>query len=319
MARANTVGSIPGPSSRTVILAAGDGASTEWTLISIRPRSRPIACSALVTRLTSSWRRWTTWIPAATPVGGEGGDEDEPEPVPVPYVGDIWPNATPTGAGNGKPDPAVNYAVGLGDDPQVRGPDNALVTIVMFGDFQCPYCKRVLGTVDEVMAKYGKDVRLVFRHNPLAMHSEAKIAARAAIAAGRQGKFWGMHDKLYDNQHALTEDNFRGWADELGLDVVKFDRDYADRFSTTQVEADMAEATKFGARVTPSFFVNGRYLAGAQPLHAFETVIDEEMERAKKFVERRGNTRKRLYEDMVTRFAGEVTKPPKAPIATPTG
>ena len=249
--------------------------------------------------------------------GGTPADVEEPDPKAVPFVDDIWPSTKPTGAGNGRPDPAVNYAAGLGEDPQVRGPDNALVTIVMFADFQCPYCKRSLGTLDEVMAKYGRDVRIVFRHNPLPMHGEARAAAKAAIAAAKQGKFWKMHDKLFDNQHSLTESNFVAWASEMGLDTSKFELDLADRFVDTQIDADIEAAKYFGAKVTPSFFINGRYLAGAQPMHSFEELIDEELERAKKFVERRGDTRKGLYEDMRGRFADKVTKPPPTPIATP--
>lgn len=264
-------------------------------------------------------------LTACEGAGAEAGGDDgttpavieQGEPTPVPFIDDIWPNTKPTGSGNGRPDATVNYGVSLGDEPQSRGPDNALVTIVMFGDFQCPYCKRSLGTLDEIMAKHGKDVRIVFRHNPLAMHGEARPAARAAMAAGKQGKFWPMHDKLFDNQHALTEANFVSWASGMGLDVAKFERDFADRFTETQIDSDVAEAQTFGAKLTPSFFVNGRHLSGAQPLHVFEAVITEELARAKTFVERRGNTRKGLYDDMRSHFATEVTKPPPAPVATP--
>ncbi|MBL4685161.1 MAG: thioredoxin domain-containing protein [Nannocystaceae bacterium] len=240
----------------------------------------------------------------------------EGDPEPVPFIDDIWPNTKATGAGSGKPDPSVNYAVGLGLDPQVRGPANALVTIVMFGDFQCPYCKRSLGTLDEVMAKHGKDVRLVFRHNPLPGHAQAREAAKAALAAAKQDKFWPFHDKMFDNQSTLLEVNFVAWATALSLEVPRFERDLADRLSDTQIDEDIAEAAKFGANFTPSFFVNGRFLSGAQPLHKFEALIEEERARAKTFVERRGNTRKGLYEDMISRFASGVTKPPTAPAGT---
>ncbi|MCH9685859.1 MAG: thioredoxin domain-containing protein, partial [Deltaproteobacteria bacterium] len=216
------------------------------------------------------------------------------------------------------PDIAVNYQVGLGTEPAIRGAEDALVTIVMFGDFQCPYCKRVLPTLDQILAG-DRDVRLVFRHNPLPMHDNANIAAKAAVAAGKQGKFWLMHDKLYENQHALSEENFRTWADELGLDLVRFDRDYHDSATQRLIDADSAATKKLGATGTPAFFVNGRYLAGAQPLHGFETVIIEEKERATRFVARRGDTRKRLYSDMISRFAPEVVAPPTTPVATPVG
>ncbi|MCB9714493.1 MAG: thioredoxin domain-containing protein [Myxococcales bacterium] len=243
---------------------------------------------------------------------------EQAEPTPVPYVDDIWPNTTSSGTASGRPDAVVSYAVPLGSDPVIRGPEDALVTVVMFGDFQCPYCKRVLPTLDQLLAR-DREVRLVFRHNPLPMHDKAEIAARAAIAAGKQGKFWQMHDKLYAEQHALSEEAFRGWADELGLDLVRFDRDYADAATKAQIDADIADAKKLGATGTPSFFVNGRYLGGAQPLHKFEEVVAEEKARAERFVERRGNTRKRLYADMIGHFAPEVVAPPTTPIATPVG
>lgn len=258
--------------------------------------------------------------------GDEGGEDggtpvkvlEQPEPTPVPYVEDIWPNTSPSGTASGRPDAEVSYAVPLGSDPQIRGPQDALVTVVMFGDFQCPYCKRVLPTLDRLLAT-NSEVRLVFRHNPLPMHGQAEIAARAAIAAGKQDKFWAMHDRLYDEQHALSETAIRGWADELGLDLVRFDRDFHDSATKAQVDADVAEAKKFGATGTPSFFVNGRYLGGAQPLHKFEEVVAEEKGRAERFVERRGNTRKRLYADMIGHFAPEVVAPPTTPVTTPVG
>ncbi|MEM9462201.1 MAG: thioredoxin domain-containing protein [Myxococcota bacterium] len=261
----------------------------------------------------------------AAPNAGEGDGGmtpadvlEQPEPTKPPYVEDIWPHTRPSGTATGRPDNAVNYAVPLGEDPAIRGPQGALVTVVMFGDFQCPYSQRVLDTLDRLLAK-DREIRLVFRHNPLAMHDEADIAARAAIAAGTQGKFWPMHDKLYDNQHALSEANFRIWAGELGLDLARFDRDYHDSATAARVQADIATAKKFGATGTPSFFVNGRYLGGAQPLHAFEEVVTEEKARAELYVERRGNTRKRLYTDMIEHFAPEVVTAPTTPVAPPVG
>jgi protein-disulfide isomerase len=243
---------------------------------------------------------------------------EQPEPTPVPYVDDIWPNRSAAGTAAGRPDPQVSYAVPLGDAPAVRGPADALVTVVMFGDFQCPHCKRVLPTLDQLLAS-DREVRLVFLHNPLAMHPEAEISARAALAAGEQGKFWEMHDKLFENQHALSDANFRLWAGELGLDLVRFDRDYADSATAERVQADVALAKRFGATGTPNFFVNGRHLLGAQPLHAFQTVVAEEKERAERFVDRRGNTRKRLYEDMITHFAPEVIAHTPTFVGTPVG
>jgi protein-disulfide isomerase len=255
---------------------------------------------------------------AKNPAGGdEGGDEagDEAgeggggEPRPVPYVDDIWPHLSDD-PDSAKPQPEVNYGVPLGPDPQQRGPDDALITIVEFGDFQCPYCKRVAPTLDQVLADHGKDVRIVFRHQPLEnLHKDARNAAKAAIAAGKQGKFWEMHDRLFAGQHELTEANFRSWAEQIGLDVAQFDRDYYDAETDRQLQADIDTALKFGADGTPAFFVNGRYLGGAQTKAAFDSVIEEEKARALKFIERRGNTRKRLYDDMISHFAPEVLEP----------
>ncbi|MCX4246972.1 DsbA family protein [Paraliomyxa miuraensis] len=260
--------------------------------------------------------------------GGDGGITPvevlgQPDPLPVPYVDDIWPNTSATGTGigtaTGRPDAQVNYAVPVGADPEFRGPADALVTIVMFGDLQCPYCKRVLPTLDELLAA-DREVRLVFRHNPLAMHPNAESAARAVLAAAKQGKQWPMIDALYENQHLLSNDDFRTWAGELGLDLVAFDRDFHDAVTAAQVRADMEVAKKFGATGTPSFFVNGRYLVGAQPLHAFRELVDEEKARAERFLDRRGNTRKRLYEDMISHFAPEVVAPSiPTTVGTPVG
>src|SRR5262249_33386646 len=161
------------------------------------------------------------------------------------------------------------------------------------GDFQCPYCREVTSTLDEVLARHGDDVRLVFRHNPLAMHAEAKNAAKAALAAARQGKFWAMHDKLFESQYELAG-KYRDFAGAIGLALAQFDSDFADPALDRRIEEDQGTAQRFGVTGTPAFFINGRFLSGGQPLAVFESVITEELGRARTFVERRGNTRKRL-------------------------
>jgi protein-disulfide isomerase len=231
----------------------------------------------------------------------------EPEPQAVPYIEDIWPNTRSEAGDGGRPRADVNYGVELGTDPQIRGRTDALVTIVEFGDFQCPYCRDVTSTLDEVLSRHGDDVRLVFRHNPLAMHAEARNAAKAALAAARQGKFWAMHDKLFESQFELAG-KYRDFAGAIGLDLVRFDADLADPALDRVIDGDLAVAQRFAVTGTPSFFINGRFLSGGQPLGVFESVINEELGRARTFVERRGNTRKRLYEDMISRFATEVAK-----------
>lgn len=202
------------------------------------------------------------------------------------------PTAKPT-LRPGRPDPAMTYRVPLGD-AQTRGKDTALVTIVEWSDFQCPFCKRVPPTLKTLETKYGDDLRIAFKHNPLAFHKDAMSAAIAAEAAGKQGKFWEMHDKLFENNKSLTNANFKVWAGELGLDAKRFNRDLSDSGIRTAVEKMQAEGVTLGARGTPAFFVNGRFLSGAQPAAAFQALIDEEMTKAKALVAS-GVSRKDVY------------------------
>lgn len=173
-------------------------------------------------------------------------------------------------------------SVSIQDTP-TKGAKEAAVTIVEFSDFQCPFCSRVLPTVDQVMKEYEGKVNLHFRHNPLPFHPDATPAAKAATAAHRQGKFWEMHDLLFKNQKDLKAENFKKWAQSLKLDLKKFDKDMKDEAIAKQVEADANFARSNGAGGTPSFFigkpdgkgnVSGVLLVGAQPPEKFKEVID---------------------------------------------
>jgi len=197
----------------------------------------------------------------------------------------------------GSPDPAARYKVTVGDAFE-RGPADAKVTLVIFSDFQCPFCARVQPTLKELEKKFGSDLRLVAKHNPLPMHGRADAAARAAEAAGRQGKFWEMHDKLYENGRELTDENFEKWAKELGLDVGRFRRDLDDTKIHDRIEAHKKQATTVGARGTPAFFVNGRFLSGAQPLEKFETLVKEELAEADRVLAR-GTARASIYDTLM--------------------
>ena len=192
-------------------------------------------------------------------------------------------NAKPKGPQPGRPDPKLTYKVPVGD-AHAKGPTDALVTVVEWSDFQCPYCSRVTPTLKQIADEYGDEVRIAFKHNPLGFHPRAKPAALAAEAAGRQGKFWDMHDKLFANQKALTDENFVTWAGELGLDVEKFKKDLADPALAKKVTTQQTQGATLGARGTPAFFVNGRFLSGAQPFPAFKKLIDEEKAKAAKLV-----------------------------------
>ncbi|MCS6914603.1 MAG: thioredoxin domain-containing protein [Myxococcales bacterium] len=171
------------------------------------------------------------------------------------------------------------YKVPVGN-AYVKGPETAKVTIIEFSDFQCPFCARVVATLDKILQTYGQDVRIVFKHNPLSFHDKAALAAEAALAAGEQGKFWEMHDLLFKNQQALDRADLEKYAAQLGLNMAQFKAALDSGRFKKQVEADQAEAAKFGARGTPTFFINGRPLRGAQPFENFKAIIDKEMERA---------------------------------------
>jgi len=187
---------------------------------------------------------------------------------------------TPTPSLHGRPDPEAYYKVEVGD-AQAIGPADALVTIVTFSDFQCPFCKRVTPTIEQLRKDYGADLRYVFKHNPLAFHKEARVAAIAAEAAGEQEKFWEMHDLLFENPRALTRENFKKWAGQIKLDVKRFERDLDSAAIAKRVDAQQQQGVSLGARGTPSFFVNGRFLSGAQPAASFKTLIDEEMKKSR--------------------------------------
>ncbi|MCP3104428.1 thioredoxin domain-containing protein [Myxococcus sp. K15C18031901] len=163
-----------------------------------------------------------------------------------------------------------------------KGPDTAPITIVEFSDFQCPFCSRAIGTVDEVMKEYDGKVKLVFRQFPLDFHKEAQKAAEASLCANDQGKFWEMHDKLFASQSALQVDNLKKYAGELKLDQAKFDKCLDSGEKAATVKSDMADAQKVGVTGTPAFFINGIMLSGAQPIDEFKSIIDAELKTAQK-------------------------------------
>lgn len=165
---------------------------------------------------------------------------------------------------------------GIANSPY-KGNADALVTIVVFSEFQCPFCARVNPTLQQILDTFKDDVRIVFKNLPLDFHDRAEPAARAALAAGEQGKFWEFHDLAFQNQRSLTDENFTAWATQLGLDVAKFQADYASDAIKQRVAADAAIASALGVRGTPNFFINGKNVRGAQPFPAFESVIKEEL------------------------------------------
>jgi len=169
---------------------------------------------------------------------------------------------------------------------KAKGSSKAQVTIVEFSDFQCPYCSRVLGTLDKLMKDYPDKVRVFFKHNPLPFHSDAPLAAQAAVAADKQGKFWQMHDILFKNQSALKRENLEKYAAEIGLDVAKFKKDIDAPETKKQVDEDLDLGKKLGVQGTPNFFINGRPIRGAVPYEQFKSAVDDELLRGKKLMEK---------------------------------
>jgi protein-disulfide isomerase len=178
------------------------------------------------------------------------------------------------------PDPTVVHKVETAGAPS-KGPETAPVTIVEFSEFECPFCKRVDPTLKQIEKVYGDKVRFVWKHLPLmSIHADAMNAALASEAARSQGKFWQYHDALFANQENLAVDDLKRYAKEVGLDLVRFEKDRLDPENRKKVEADVAEARSLKVSTTPSFFINGRFVRGAQPFDMFAKVIDEELAKA---------------------------------------
>ena len=169
----------------------------------------------------------------------------------------------------------------IGNSP-VKGPADAKITIVEFSDFQCPYCKRGKDNMEQVMKMFPNDVKIVFKQLPLSFHSKAKPAAKAALAAAKQGKFWEMHDLFFDNQGQLGDQYFEDKAKELGLDLEKFKADMASPEVDAQIEAESKLAAESGISGTPGFFVNGVAVKGAYPPEHFKGIIEGCLEALKK-------------------------------------
>ena len=160
-----------------------------------------------------------------------------------------------------------------------RGPADAKVTITLFSDFQCPFCNRVKGTIDELFRLYPGQLRLVFRDFPLPFHDHARGAAEAGRCADEQGKFWALHDWMFEHQDRLDAEGLTGAAKELGLDGPRFADCLASGRHGKAVDDDHTAGERAGVRGTPAFFINGIFLSGAQPLEKFRAAVDRAIER----------------------------------------
>ena len=155
--------------------------------------------------------------------------------------------------------PSPHLTLPVGERDHIQGPADAAVTLVEYGDYECPYCGAAYPIVKEVQHTLGKRLRFVFRNFPLSeMHPHAELAAEAAEAAGAGGKFWEMHDTLYEHQKALDVAHLVRYANGLSLDAAKFERDLADHRFAPRVREDFLSGVRSGVNGTPTFYVNGR-------------------------------------------------------------
>ncbi len=215
-------------------------------------------------------------------------DDDVVDPVVAPPAVQKNPN---------KPDPSLRYRVDM-DGAHFRGPSDAAVTIVLFTDFQCPFCKRINKTLAEVTDTYGDDVRIAYMHNPLAFHERALPAAKAVEAAAAQGKFWEMYGLLFQDRDSLARSDFDKYARQLDLNTRRFNATFDDPATARGIKSQQREALRLKARGTPSCFINGRFLPGAQPLEAFAKIIDEELKAAKSLTDE-GTPRSKVGEALM--------------------
>jgi len=160
------------------------------------------------------------------------------------------------------------------DEDHIRGPEDAPVTLVEYGDFECPYCGRAEPILRELLSERGAEIRFVFRHLPLSdVHDHAQLAAEAAEAAGAQGRFWEMHDLLFDHQEALTARDLLGYANELGLDMDRFHDDLKRHEYGPRVARDVESAELSGVAGTPTFFINGQRHHGAYDIQTLKKAV----------------------------------------------
>lgn len=190
--------------------------------------------------------------------------------------------------GNPKPDkplPPADPKVLVRSDSHQLNAKNKKVTLVEFGDFQCPACGASHPVVTQLLAEDKGNMNFVFRNFPLPMHGNANVAAQAAEAAGDQGKYFEMHDLLYENQKEWSEsknalsDHFLGYAKQLKLDVDKFEKDVKDKKFSSKIDKDQADGNALGVNSTPTFFINGQLQAGGLPYDQFKLKIDEASKR----------------------------------------
>jgi protein-disulfide isomerase len=193
---------------------------------------------------------------------------------------------------------AERLAIPVGPSPSVGRPE-ALVTVVEFGDFQCPYCARSLITQKRLMEQFPHQIRWVYKHMPLPFHPRARPAASAAMAAHVQGHFWPYARLLYLNQKQLDDVHFERYARELGLDVKRFLQDMNEDVGGPLIEADVELSRRIRVKGTPSYFINGRLMTGPPTYANLVGIVREEIALAHQRLQQ-GITADTVYEDLMT-------------------
>ncbi|MGZ3787558.1 MAG: DsbA family protein [Bacteriovorax sp.] len=170
------------------------------------------------------------------------------------------------------------FDVNIKDAP-FKGSADAKVTLVEYSDFQCPFCSKASVTVAELEKKYGSKLKVAFKNYPLPFHSQARLAAEAAQCANEQGSklFWKMHDAMFADQTKLDKDGLYASAKKIGVKEADFKACLEATKYKAVIDSDMAEGQKLGIKSTPTFFINGKLVSGAQPIEVFSEVIDEEL------------------------------------------
>jgi protein-disulfide isomerase len=246
-----------------------------------------------------------------------GADQSTP-PVPITTN----PADSPVRVKSGKVFASTDAGV-----PPALGPVPAKVVVVVFSDFQCPVCRRSADATQQIAEEFPGEVRVEFWQHALATHANAENAAVASLAAHRQGKFWEYHDEVFRNQSAIDPVSLARYAEQLGLDMEEFNKDYADPELRARVKAEGAIAERFGATSTPAFMVNGKVHIGWGSWSGFRSDVEREWTEAKKLegpetsteqiAEQRAQARIEdaalfsLYRESVLHVAPEATKKTK--------
>jgi len=177
----------------------------------------------------------------------------------------------------------VQPRIAIAGKGHAKGPENALVTVIEFSDYECPFCRRAEPVVEQMLKEYAGKVRFEYRHFPLeSIHQQARGAAEAAACADEQGRFWEFHAQLFAGASSLTQPQLRAHAKKIGLDEAAFQACVAEGRGRSRVDADLAAGEAAGVTGTPAFFVNGVPFSGAIPIEEFRRAIDAELASAPK-------------------------------------